>query len=369
MLNSTITARKILISTTFLLIVVGILAVGTASSFYSMKEFGSDTKYLREHVIRILVGIVACFFLATRPVAFFRKGAWFVYGLSLLGIVATLVLKDTSFVPEVNGSQRWVNLGITRILPTDILRFGFILVSGLLISLGKVDVRKVSGVVFISMLAIVPSALTMLQPDLSGTAFTLFVLLIVLFVSGAKFSHIGILFGIMILLGVSTVLLRSDYQLDRITASFQENSLEEHDNYQTLQAMITLGSGGFSGRGLGQSRQKRGFLPEPHTDFIFAVIGEEAGFLGTSAVLILFLILFVSSFWIARSANTEFDAVVGGGATAILLTGTMIHTFVNTGVIPVTGMPLPLISWGGTAMLVNLICIGTVIGISRRSAA
>lgn len=366
MINTTALARKVLIGSTITILVVGILAVGTASSFYSLKETGSDTTYLKGHVLRIFIGIIVCVILSTRSDIFFRRIALPAYILSLLAIIATFVLRDTQFAPRVNGSVRWLDLGV-RILPSDFMRFGFVLLSGLLISRGSIDIRKFKGVSAIALLALLPSLLTMFQPDLSGTAFTLFVMLIVLFVAGARFTHLTILLGVLLLLGSSAVLIRSDYQLDRIKASLQENTLEQEDNYQTLQARITLGSGGFSGRGLGQSRQKRGFLPESHTDFILAVIGEESGFLGTSAVMVLFFMLFSSSLLIARSANTAFDAVVGGGATAILLTGVMIHTMVNSGVIPVTGMPLPLISWGGTSMVVNLICIGTVLGISRRS--
>lgn len=364
---STAVARKVLIGSTIAILVVGVLAVGTASSFYSLKETGSDTTYLRGHALRILIGIFAGLILSTRSDAFFRHIALPVYLLSLLGIIATFVLRDTQFVPDVNGSERWLDFGV-RVLPSDFMRFGFVLFSGLLISRGSVDIRRFRGVLLIAALALLPSLLTMLQPDLSGTAFTLFVMLVVLFLAGAKFSHLAILIGALLVLGSSAVLIRGDYQLDRIKASMQENTMQQDDNYQTLQARITLGSGGIYGRGLGQSRQKRGFLPEAHTDFILAVIGEESGFVGTTAVMLLFLLLFGSSLLIAKSANTTFDAVVGGGAIAIILTGWMIHTLVNSGVIPVTGMPLPLVSWGGTAMVVNLICIGTVLGISRRSS-
>ena len=367
MTNSNSVAGKVLIGSAVAILVVGILAVGTASSFYSLKETGSDTTYLKGHVLRVVIGVIAAFVLARRSDAFFRHIALPVYLLSFLGIIATFVLRDTQFAPEVNGSVRWLDFGV-RVLPSDFMRYGFVLFSGLLISRGSVDIRKFKGVITIAMLALLPSLLTMLQPDLSGTAFTLFVMIVVLFIAGSKFSHLAILVGGLLLLGSSAVLIRGDYQLDRIRASLQENSMQQDDNYQTLQARITLGSGGIYGRGLGQSRQKRGFLPEAHTDFILAVIGEESGFVGTTAVMLLFLTLFGSSLLIARNANTAFDAVVGGGATAIILTGVMIHTLVNSGVIPVTGMPLPLISWGGTSMVVNLICIGTVLGISRRSS-
>jgi len=360
-------ARKMLFVSSISILVIGILAVGTASSFYSLRETGSDTTYLEGHLLRIVIGVAAALFLSTRPASFLKHLAFPVYIISLAAIIATFVLRDTQFAPRVNGSVRWLDFGV-RILPSDFLRFGFVLISAQLISRGVVDVRKFTGVICLSLFAILPSICTMLQPDLSGTAFTIFVMLVVLFVSGARFSHLAVLIGFLLILGSAAILVRSDYQLERIKASLQENSLEQEDNYQTIQARIALGSGGFSGRGLGQSRQKRGFLPEAHTDFILAVIGEEFGFLGTSAVLLLFLALFVSCLWIARSANTAFDAIAGGGVTAILVTGVMIHTLVNSGIIPVTGMPLPLISWGGTSMVVNLLCIGTVLGIAGRSA-
>ncbi|MCD6587708.1 MAG: FtsW/RodA/SpoVE family cell cycle protein [Candidatus Fermentibacteraceae bacterium] len=368
MTDSTAMARKLLIGTTVVILVVGILAVGTASSFYSLRDTHSDATYLRNHLIRIVFGIAACAVLSFRSGTFFKRIALPVYILSFLAIVATLVFKETQYAPRINGSVRWLDLGI-RILPSDFMRFGFVLVSALLISNGTVDIRTFKGVLAVASLALVPSVFTMIQPDLSGTAFTLFVMLIVLFVAGAKFSHLLILMSALLLLGAGAVLVRDDYQLNRIKASLQGDSLEQDDNYQTLQARIALGSGGFYGRGLGQSRQKRGFLPEAYTDFILAVIGEESGFLGTTVVMMLFFLLFSSALWMSKSASSSFGAVVGGGVTAILITGVMIHTMVNSGVIPVTGMPLPLISWGGTSMMVSLISIGTVLGISKRSPA
>ncbi len=360
-------ARNILIAVTAVILVVGILAVGSASSFYSMRERGSYNAILNEHIVRVVIGIAAAFVIARCSSGFLKKAALPIYMLSFLAVLATLVFAESHIAPVINGSVRWLKLGVT-LLPSDFLRFGFVLFSSLLISRGTVDIRKLSGVAIIASLALVPSLFTMLQPDLSGTAFTVFVMLVVLFTGGARFQHLALLIGALLIVGGTAVLIRDDYQLDRIEAVFNGSEQEQEQNYQPLQARITLGSGGFAGRGLGQSRQKRGFLPEAHTDFILAVIGEEAGFAGTFTVLMLFGVLFVSSLWIARSAVSAFDAIAAAGLTAIIFTGVMIHTLVNTGVIPVTGMPLPLVSWGGTSMVVNLVCIGTVAGMAGRAA-
>lgn len=360
-------ARNLLVVTTGIVLVLGILAVGTASSFYSMREYGSHTIYLRDHVIRIAIGIAAALFMAGRPASFLKRIAVPVYALSLLAVAATLIFGGTRIAPEINGSTRWLDLGI-RLLPSDLLRFGFVLLAALLISREAVDIRKFSGMSAIALLALVPSIFTMLQPDLSGTAFTVCVMMVVLFVGGARLPHLALLTAILAVLGASAVLVRDDYQLDRIEAVLAGNSLEQEDNYQPIQARITLGSGGPFGRGLGQSRQKRGFLPEAHTDFILAVIGEEAGFAGTFTVLVLFGMLFTSAFTITRKAGSTFDAIAGSGLTSILVAGVMIHTLVNTGMIPVTGMPLPLVSWGGTSMVVNLICIGAVVSMAGRAS-
>ena len=361
-------ARILLIASTAVILVVGLLAVGTASSFYSMREYGSNTKYLSDHVVRMLIGLGAAVFMSRRPSSFLKRAAIPVYIVSFVAVAATLALAGSKFAPEVNGSTRWLDLGV-RLLPSDLLRLGFVLTASLLISRETVDIRRFRGVAVIASLALVPSVFTMLQPDLSGTAFTLAVMLVVLFVGGARFQHLALLLLILLAFGITAVLVRDDYQLDRIQAVFNGNSLEQEDNYQPIQARITLGSGGAFGRGLGQSRQKRGFLPEAHTDFILAVIGEESGFAGTFTVMVLFGVLFISALSITRSAGSTFDAIAGSGLTAILITGVMIHTLVNTGVIPVTGMPLPLVSWGGTSMVVNLICIGAVVSMAGRTSA
>ncbi len=370
MLINALAARNVLITTTIVILVIGILAVGSSSSFYSMRQNKPDTEYLGKHIIRVLVGAfmgVAIYFSIKRlGEQFLKKSAFPIYIFSIVAIIATFIFSGTPYAPEINGSVRWLRFGF-NFLPSDLMRLGFVLVAGFLISSGRLDIRRFRDVFFIALLAIAPSILTYFQPDLSGSAFTVFVMLVVLFVAGAKFSHLLIIIGALLLFGTGAILLKSDYQLDRIRSSIEHTSHEQDGNYQSRQAKITLGSGGFFGRGLGQSRQKRGFLPEAHTDFILAVIGEETGLFGTISVLLLFSILFSSSLWIARAANSSFSAIIGGGVTAILIAGVMIHTFVNTGIIPVTGMPLPLISWGGTAMIVNLSCIGIIAGISNRS--
>jgi cell division protein FtsW len=360
--------RTVLIASTAALLVVGVLAVGTASSFYSMRETGSYTSYFNRHLIRVALGVLAAFALSRAPASFMRRAAIPIYVISILAIAATIILAESSYAPRINGSTRWLHLGV-RILPADFLRFGFVLLSAVLISRGTIDVRTLKGFCAIAVLAIVPSVLTLLQPDLSGTAYTLFVMFVVLFVAGARFNHLLVMGILLLFAGLSAVLARNDYQLNRITSAMEGSSLEQDENYQPLQARIALGSGGFAGRGLGQSRQKRGFLPEPHTDFILAVIGEESGFAGTCTVLLLFISLFYASLTIAARASSSFDAITGAGATAILLSGVLIHTMVNTGIMPVTGMPLPLVSWGGSAMIVNMMCIGAVASIAGRAVA
>lgn len=368
MTGGVLKARTVLIAATALILVIGILAVGTASSFYALRDRGSCSAYLEEHVLKLLFAIVAGILAARCPPGILRKLALPVYLLSVLAVAATLLFADTPIAPEINGSNRWLDLGI-RLLPADFLRFGFVLLASLLISRGTVDIRKISGVAAVAALALVPSIFTILQPDLSGTAFTVLVMLVVLFAGGARFQHLAVLIGALLLVGGSSILIRDDYQLERIQAILKGSEMEQEQNYQPLQARITLGSGGFSGRGLGQSRQKRGFLPEAHTDFILAVIGEEAGFVGTLTVLTLFGILFGAGLFIARGAVSAFDAIAGTGLIAVIFTGVMIHTLVNTGVIPVTGMPLPLVSWGGSSMMVNLVCIGTIAGMAGRAAS
>ena len=366
MTGRTPAARTVLISVTTALVVIGILAVGTASSFYSMREYGSHTRYLSDHIVRVLAGVAFAVFISRRPASFLKRIALPVYIASFAAVAATVVLAGSRFAPEITGSTRWLVLGM-RLLPSDLLRLGFVLLASLLISKGAVDIRSFKGVLAIAALALVPSVFTMMQPDLSGTAFTTGVMFVVLFVGGARFKHLGILMAILLAAGAAAVVARDDYQLDRIEAVMNGSTLQQEDNYQPLQARITLGSGGAFGRGLGHSRQKRGFLPEAHTDFILAIIGEESGFAGTFTVLALFGVLFASALSIARNAASAFEAIAGSGLTAILITGVMIHTLVNAGVIPVTGMPLPLVSWGGTSMVVNLACVGAVVSMAGRA--
>ena len=218
----------------------------------------------------------------------------------------------------------------------------------------------------LTLLGLVPAGLMLFQPDFAGAAYLSVVMLIVLFIAEAKLSH---LMAVVLLLSslAAIALVRADYRVGRLVGWQNGEQNLSAENFQPRQATIALGSGGLRGRGLGRGRQQRGFLPEAFSDFILAVIGEEAGFLGTTLLLAALLVLSLSVWGISAGADDCFGALVAGGVAASVTIGALIHIGVCTRLLPATGMPLPLVSWGGTNLLVTLFGLGIAANVARSS--
>lgn len=206
--------------------------------------------------------------------------------------------------------------------------------------------------------------LIIVEPNYSTAAvFTVFGL-IVLFIGGTKLLHFLPFIGGFALLSVITI-LRSPYKLMRILTFLEPEKDLQGAGYQIHQSMITLGNGGFFGRGLGGSIEKNLFLPDMHTDFIFSVVGEELGFIGAVVLLSLYLYLFIRGIKIALRAPDVFGNLLGIGLSSCLFIYVIVNVGVTCGLLPVTGLPLPFISYGGSSMLFNFACVGIILNISR----
>ncbi|NTV55010.1 MAG: cell division protein FtsW, partial [Candidatus Moranbacteria bacterium] len=233
---------------------------------------------------------------------------------------------------------------------------------------GKDLLRKTDffeGVVpFLLMLGII-AFLVMKQPD-TGTLGILFIIAIAMFFSaGARLSHIGLLFGSG-LAGLGVLILLAPYRMKRLLVFLDPDHDPSGAGYQIRQALIALGSGGFLGVGLGHSRQKFMYLPEPMTDSIFAVLGEELGFVGCAVVIALFLFFAYRGFRIAQKAPDEFGRLLAVGIVSWIVFQAFINIFAITGLMPLTGVPLPFISYGGTSLAAILGAIGILLNISKR---
>lgn len=359
-------ARNIMLISAGMLLLLGTLAVFTASSFKSLMltDSESGTIFLLPHIRKVLIGILAGLIAWTIPPEKLKKLSPFLYGGSVLLLSVLLLFKGSYLAPVINGSVRWFVLGSFRIMPSEITRISFILLAASLVSDGKIHARSGSGVVRLAFLAIIPAVLVALQPDFAGAMYLLVMMIVVLFLAEARFRDMMILFLLLITLA-SAVAFSSEYRKERLSSWFAPGKAPEASLYQPEQACIALGSGGIMGRGIGRGRQQRGFLPEAFSDYILAVIGEETGFAGVLLILALLIVLLMSGWVIADNADYLFGYLVAGGLIGSIAIGTFVHISVVTRMIPSTGMPLPLVSWGGTNLLITIGTLGIVSRVSK----
>ncbi|MBN2609739.1 MAG: FtsW/RodA/SpoVE family cell cycle protein [Candidatus Fermentibacteraceae bacterium] len=360
-------ARNAMLLAAALLLIFGTLAVFTASSFKSLLLTGSEssTLFLVPHLKKILAGVIVGLLLYSVPQEALKRSAPYFYGLSLALLAGLLVLKGTRWAPVINGSARWLTLpGGFRIMPSEIARITYVLLAASLVSSGTIRARTGPGVSWLTLLAVVPAALVAMQPDFAGGMYILMVMAVVLFLAESRFRDMLVLFLIMLAFA-SVVVFSSDYRRERLVSWFSPGDAAEASTYQPEQACIALGSGGLMGRGIGRGRQQRGFLPEAFSDYILAVIGEETGFLGVLLILAMLFLMLMSGWLIADGADHLFGYLVSGGLMASIALGMFIHIAVVTRMFPSTGMPLPLVSWGGSNLMITLGSLGIVSRVAR----
>lgn len=360
-------AGKVMLISAALLLVFGALAVFTASSFKSLLLSGSEssTRFLLPHIRKIGMGVAAGLLLYTIPQQLLKKSAPFLYCISLALLAVTLFLKGSPWVPVLNGSARWLVLpGGFSVMPSELARVAYVILAASLLSTGAVRARTGPGVAWLTITALVPAILVALQPDFAGGMYILLVMLVMLFLAESRFMDILVLLLIMLAFA-SVVVFSSEYRRERLASWFSPAEAAEASNYQPEQACIALGSGGLMGRGIGRGRQQRGFLPEAFSDYILAVIGEETGFLGVLLILTLLFVMLMSGWLIAERADHLFGYLAAGGLMSSIAIGTFIHIAVVTRIFPSTGMPLPLVSWGGSNLIVTLGSLGIVSRVAR----
>lgn len=353
-----------LILAVVLLLVVGLTFIYTASSAKALERFGDEAFFLKRQLLRIAIGIVVLFFamrvdyhriLDFSPVIF-----WSALTLLLVVLVAPAdwTLRNT---------RRWLDVFGFRFQPSELARFGLILMLAKVLAQPDVEIKKFSyGILPQLVLITIVCALIILEPDSSTALMIFFVAMVMLFLAGARIIHLLLL----LVAGISAaflVLISIPYQRERMMSFIATLGGDAQLGWQVKQSLISLGNGGIWGVGLGQSMQKMHWLPDPFTDFIFSIVGEELGLIGTLGVVFLFLVIMYRGFRIALVAPDREGQLLAGGITlAITLYGFM-NIAVITHLVPTTGIPLPFVSYGGSSLLVNLFGIGVLLNIAYQS--
>lgn len=354
------------------LLIFGILIIASVSASLSHERFGNTYYYLGHHLASIIAGLILGFLAFRANIDFFKKWA----PVFLLG---SLILMGMVFVPQLGikagGASRWLNLGFASFQPSELLKLTFIIYLASWLSARTFIKNKISkfsekGIsqTFIAFLVILGAIIfiLLLQSDMSTLLIILAIAVILYFLAKTPLWHTVLLVSMGA--GVSLFFAYFErYRFNRLLVFLKPETDPMGIGYQLKQALIAVGSGGIFGLGLGMSRQKFGFLPSSMTDSIFAILAEETGFLGCFILIFLFIIFLWRGFKIGRNNQDNFSKLVAFGITCWILIQSLINISSMVGLFPITGIPLPFFSYGGSAIIVELIGAGILLNISKKT--
>lgn len=340
----------------------GIAIYSSAALGFLARENNSVTHdILLQTGLGLGLGFLSLFVARALPIAWLKRAAPHLFILSLL-------LTALVFIPGIGyragGATRWINLGFTTVQPAEFLKIGVVLMLAWWIAPRARELRnpKKGLLPFLGILAL-PSILLLAQPNTSNTLLILATGALMYFVAGAPLRDFGILI-IGVVLALSIVISIRPYVRDRIATFLNPSEHSLGSGYQIQQSMIAIGSGGLLGRGFGQSAGKFNYLPEPSGDSVFAVFAEETGFLGASLLIILLVALAARGIVIAGNSRDLFGGLVALGFSSLIMLQVFINVSAMLGIIPVTGMPLPFVSHGGTALMAVLLMCGFILNVA-----
>lgn len=357
----------ILFVTTLALLGIGLVMVFSSSAVTSSVRYDDAYFFFRRQLLWALIGIVAM--IVVMKINYLRLRE-FALPLMVVAIVS-LILVITPLGIETNGSSRWLGIesvSFARFSPSEVAKLAMVmfLARTMEINLNKMKDFKSGILPYLGLIAFI-CGLIMIQPDL-GTAFAIAgTAFFMMMVAGAKASHLGMI-ALAGMGAVGGLIAVAPYRMERFTAFLNPWKYASDEGFQTIQSLYALGSGGLFGMGLGRSRQKFFYLPEQHTDFIFAIIGEELGFIGAALIIALFVLFAWRGFKIAIYAPDTFGNLLAAGITTMIVFQAAINIGVVAGALPVTGITLPFISHGGSSLLFTMIGVGLLLNISRYSS-
>jgi len=345
------------------LLAVGVTMVLSTSYLYSQERFADGTYFFRKQLIAIGVGLAALVTCSLLPPATYRRLSYPLLGFTLLALILVLI-------PGIGvvrgGARRWLALPGFAFQPAELAKLALVFYLAHSIAKKEEHIRSFAlGVLPHLIVGGVVLGVLLLEPDF-GTALILAVLLyLMLFIGGARLPHL-LATGLMALPVLIYVMLKAEYRLRRLMTFWDPWREASGGGFQVIQSLIAFGSGQIWGRGLGESRQKLFYLPEAHTDFVYSVIGEELGLLGALTILGLFVVIIVRGLRLTARIEEPFEQYLAFGLTVLLGLQALIHMGVVMGIMPTKGLVLPFISYGGSAMVINLTEAGILLGLSRR---
>ena len=347
------------------LVAFGLVMLYSASYAVALYRRNDAFAYIRPQLLFAAVGLIALYLASRVDYHIYHKLAWPMLGLSLVLLVVVL------FMPEYNGCKRWIVLpGLGTLQPSEIAKFSVILTFSHIISLNHQRMKRFSvGVLPFAAILGVLAVLMLLEPHLSGTLLLFGIGAVLMFVGGTGMRWFALAGGLGAVAIAGAVILLPDlvpYAADRLSSWIDPFSDPLGDGHQTIQSLYAIGSGGATGLGLGNSRQKYLYVPEPQNDFIFSILCEELGFIGACLVILLFVLLLLRGAVIALRAPDKFGALLTVGFVVQVVMQAVLNMAVVTNTIPNTGISLPFFSSGGTSLMMLLGEMGIVLSVSRQ---
>ncbi len=348
----------LLLLTVLFLTAFGLFMIYDASSYVAFKDFGDQYHYIKDQISWVVIGLMGLFFFSFFD---YRKLYYFSLPILLLSIILLVLV----FVPGIGvyilGAHRWVNFKFFILQSSEFAKLSLTIFLAAWFS----NREKGRLLAFLLLLGLV-LLLIIAEPDMGTAAIVLAIAMVMYFLSGAPSWQFYGLIPFFTVLGVIAAKL-SPYRAQRLTTFFNVNSSPQDYSYHVRQILIALGSGGLTGVGFGNSLQKYAYLPENTTDSIFAIIAEEVGLIGSTFIMAVYGILILTGYRIASKTKDNFGKLLAAGITTLIAIQTIINLASQTALLPLTGVPLPFISYGGSALIVNLSAVGILLNISRQN--
>jgi cell division protein FtsW len=354
----------LLLVAVLVLLVAGIVMVYSASFIVAHNEFGDGNYFLSRHLIALAVGLVLMGFLA--GVDYRRWRPWTLLGVAV-AVVALIMVLVPGLGIEQYGARRWLWTGgvLPGLQPSEFAKLALILfMASWLAGKGeRVGQFTSASLPFLAIVGVV-AGLIMREPDMGTTIVLVLAAVTVFWVAGANLAHVGSVAGVGVMAAV-WLATSAAYRAERLQSWMDPWRDPQGQGWHTVQTLIAIGSGGLTGRGLGDGRAKAYFLPNAHTDAIFAIIGEELGLIGTLVVVLLFAVIAWRGLTIALRAGDRFGQLLAVGVTALVVWQALLHMMVATNAVPYTGITLPFLSSGGSSLVVSLAAVGLLLSVSR----
>jgi cell division protein FtsW len=354
----------VLLLVTLILVIVGTAMIYSSSSIIALEKFKDGQYFLKKQLFFVFLGLISMMIMTKVPYTYLKK-------LAYPGLLLSLLLLSMLFIPSIGmrrgGATRWLNLGGFSFQVTEMVKIMMV------VFLAHLLTRKAFQITNFTRGVLIPLAVTsvvilliLLEPDFGTSAIIATILLLMLCIAGAQIKHLLFLIAAFIPIGISLILYKG-YRLTRLTAFLDPWKDADNTGFQIIQSLISFGSGGTFGVGIGDGMQKLFYLPEPHTDFILSIIAEESGFIGVTIVIIMFALFAFRGFMIALKAPDLFGTLLAAGLTMVIAMESFINIAGVMGLIPLKGLVLPFLSYGGTAFIMSMTAVGILLNISTQT--